>query len=73
MSTITAPAPTYDDTDTHDRLAHIIHKKDHYKGYVLGEEVVALCGKKWVPSRDPHRFDICEACAAIYERMVNDT
>jgi hypothetical protein len=39
---------------------------------VLGIPVVALCGKKWVPSRDPKRFPVCPDCKRIYESLPED-
>jgi len=39
---------------------------------VLGTPVVALCGKKWVPSRDPKRFPVCPDCKRIYESLPAD-
>ena len=27
-----------------------------------GKPVKALCGKKWVPSRDPKRYPVCPTC-----------
>lgn len=32
---------------------------------LLGEEVVALCGFRWVPKANPAKFPVCEACAKI--------
>jgi hypothetical protein len=29
--------------------------------------VMALCGKVWVPSRDPKKFPVCPDCQRIYE------
>lgn len=49
----------------HDRFAHIVRKRDEMRGYVLGEEVVALCGKRWVPSRDPTRYPLCPTCKEL--------
>jgi len=49
----------------HERFAHIIRKSDEMKGYLLGEEVTALCGKRWVPSRDPQRFPVCPTCKEV--------
>ena len=49
----------------HERFAHIIRKKDELRGYVQGKPVVALCGKKWVPSRDPQRFPVCPTCQEV--------
>jgi hypothetical protein len=36
---------------------------------VMGTPVVALCGKVWVPSRDPERFPVCPECREIWEGM----
>lgn len=46
----------------HDRFAHIVRKDDQMRGYVFGETVTALCGKKWVPSRDPSKYPVCPTC-----------
>ena len=34
-----------------------------------GEPVIALCGKVWVPGRDPAKFPICPDCKAIYDGL----
>jgi hypothetical protein len=41
---------------------------------INGTPVEALCGHRWVPSRDPKQLPVCPACKEIYEmyRMVND-
>jgi hypothetical protein len=62
---ITKPVKT-DDGD-HDTFAHYLKKDDHGRGYILGEEVEALCGKKWVPTKDPTRYPICPTCKEIFE------
>lgn len=36
---------------------------------VNGTPVVALCGKVWVPSRNPERFPVCPTCKEIWESM----
>jgi len=33
---------------------------------VTGTPVTALCGKVWVPSRDPKRYPVCPTCKEIY-------
>lgn len=53
---------TGDGDGDHDRFAHIVRKDDQMRGYVFGETVTALCGKKWVPSRDPSRYPVCPTC-----------
>ena len=32
-----------------------------------GTAIEALCGHKWVPSKDPRRLPICTRCKAIFE------
>ena len=36
---------------------------------VNGTPVRALCGKVWVPSRDPKRFPVCPECKEIYDSI----
>jgi hypothetical protein len=31
--------------------------------------VRALCGKEWVPGRDPKRYGLCPTCKEIAESM----
>jgi Protein of unknown function (DUF3039) len=52
------------DTDggDHDRFAHYARKDDVTRAYITGEAITALCGKKWVPTRDPSRYPICPTC-----------
>ena len=49
--------------------AHLAVKEINAAGGILGKPVVALCGKVWVPGRDPKRFPVCPACKAIYEGL----
>lgn len=52
------------DPDTGEPLiAHIVRKGDQMRGY-LGEEIEALCGKRFIPHRDYEGLPICEACKA---------
>ena len=37
-------------------------KDDVARAYITGEAITALCGKKWVPTRDPTRYPICPTC-----------
>ena len=32
------------------------------EAYITGAPVTALCGKTWVPSRDPNRYPMCQTC-----------
>lgn len=50
-----------DDGD-HDRFSHYCRKEDIVRATVTGEAITALCGKKWVPARDPERYPVCPTC-----------
>lgn len=64
------PAPQLDDGD-HDRFAHYVIGGNEaiLHSMVTGEPVTALCGKVWVPSRDPERFPVCPECKELKEAM----
>ena len=64
--TLTRPVEQEDDGG-HDRFAHYIKKEKIVESAVTGKSVKALCGKKWVPSRDPQKYPICPICKEIYE------
>jgi hypothetical protein len=53
----------------HERFAHYVRKEKVLESALTGEPVVALCGKVWVPSRDPKRFPVCHTCKGIYEGL----
>ena len=65
--TETVVEPTVDDGD-HDRFAHFARKADIVKSAVTGKPIVALCGKVWVPVRNPDRYPVRPTCREIYER-----
>jgi hypothetical protein len=48
------------DHGDHERFAHYVDKTKVTEAMVLGSPVVALCGKVWVPSRDPKNFPVCQ-------------
>jgi len=70
------PKPALD--GDHERMAHIVlegvDQEDGefvaagptvVEGVVMGTPVRALCGKVWVPSRDPKRYPLCPTCKEI--------
>jgi hypothetical protein len=50
----------------HERFAHYVRKNKIMESALSGEPVVALCGKVWVPNRDPKRFPVCPTCKEIH-------
>ena len=66
----------------HERMAHIVLEgwtprdgdfvsagPSVVEGLVNGTAVKALCGKVWVPSRDPKRYPLCPTCKEMAEHM----
>jgi hypothetical protein len=57
------------DEGDHERFSHYVPKDRLTDAMVMGTPVVALCGKVWVPSRDPERFPVCPECKEIWESL----
>ena len=53
----------------HERFSHYVRKEKIVESAVMGTPVVALCGKVWVPNRDPQKFPVCPECKEIYEGL----
>jgi len=82
----TRPAPAkpeldYEPETSEPIVAHIIKTKPGedaaakvLEARIYGTPLEALCGHVWVPSRDPKRVPMCQACKEIYEtyRMFNE-
>jgi Protein of unknown function (DUF3039) len=66
----TSPLST-DDGD-HERFSHYVRKEKIVESAVTGKPVRALCGKKWVPNRDPEKFPICPTCKEIYATLKKE-
>jgi hypothetical protein len=43
-----------------------VKKEKIVESAVTGKAVRALCGKKWIPSRDPEKYPICPTCKEIF-------
>jgi Protein of unknown function (DUF3039) len=53
----------------HERFAHYVQKDKIVESAVMGAPVIALCGKVWIPNRDPGKFPVCPQCKAIFEGL----
>lgn len=53
------------DEGDHERFAHYVEKAKIVESAVTGTPVKALCGKVWIPNRDPSKFPICPDCEQI--------
>jgi hypothetical protein len=53
----------------HERFSHYVRKEKILESALSGDPVVALCGKIWVPNRDPQKFPVCPVCKEIYDGL----
>jgi len=53
----------------HEKFSHYVPKDELTEAMIMGHPVIALCGKVWVPSRDPKRFPVCPECKDIWESL----
>jgi hypothetical protein len=53
----------------HERFAHYVRKEKIMESALSGKPVIALCGKVWVPGRDPSKFPVCPICQEIYDGL----
>lgn len=50
-------------------LAHYAEAASVTEGYVMGTLVQALCGKVFIPSKNPERLKVCPICKEIVEAL----
>jgi len=53
----------------HERYSHYVKKDKIVESAVMGNAVIALCGKVWIPNRSPEKFPVCPSCKEIYEKL----
>lgn len=53
----------------HERFAHYVRKEKILESAMSGDPVTALCGKIWIPGRDPEKFPVCPTCKEVYEGL----
>jgi hypothetical protein len=54
-------------------FAHYAESAEVTEGYIMGTPVIALCGKIFIPSRDPLKLRICPSCKKIAEALFLDS
>lgn len=66
MKALPTPATTLDaDADRSRDVAHLVPKARLLEGYVLGKRVDAVCGTRFIPSRDPDHLPLCSGCREV--------
>jgi hypothetical protein len=69
FGTDTTAAPRLIEPGDHERFSHYVKREKIVESAVMGTPVIALCGKVWVPGRDPKNFPICPACKEIHSKL----
>jgi len=54
------------------KVAHWARKDQITEAYVMGNEILALCGEVFIPSRDPEGLPVCGKCKEILDGMFGD-
>ena len=57
------------DEGDHERFSHYVDKNKITESAVTGKAVRALCGKKWIPNRDPQKFPVCPTWKEIHASL----
>lgn len=74
MSTMEAVKPVLSNNDSDEVRTHIVMRENGdprpahaivTEAMIEGKEVVALCGYRWIPFRDPQKHPLCEDCLRI--------
>lgn len=53
----------------HDTFRHYVKKHDLERAILDGIPATALCGKKWLPTKDPDRYPTCPECKDIWASL----
>lgn len=53
----------------HERFSHYVRKEKIMESALTGNPVRALCGKVWIPGRDPEKFPVCPQCKEVYDGL----
>lgn len=69
MSTDVLEKVEVDETTGEEKFAHYAEAASVTEGYIMGTPVLAICGKVFVPSRDPERLRICPICKEIADAL----
>ena len=56
-------------SNDNNELAHYAEAASVTEGYIMGTPVQALCGKIFIPSKNPERLKICPICKEIVEEV----
>ena len=70
-TTLDRPTDTVREPGDHDRMSHVVVPANAVTEAIInGTPVTALCGKTWVPDRDPKKYPACKTCQDVLADIV---
>lgn len=66
---LTGHEEVLDDGGEKDRFSHYSKKEDIARSAITREPIPALCGKVWVPTRNPEQYQVCPTCKERFEEL----
>lgn len=57
------------DGEERDRQTHYVKHDELERAMLDGIPATALCGKKWIPNRDPKRYPLCKTCKDLLTKL----
>lgn len=70
MTSVLENTETVDADTGEPKFAHYAESVSVTEGYIIGKPVAALCGKIFIPSRDPKKFPVCPICKELVEALL---
>lgn len=58
-----------EDSDDSKHFAHYAEAAEVTEAYVMGNPIIALCGKIFVPFRNPEKLPVCPTCKEIINAL----
>jgi hypothetical protein len=65
--------PKEQNTEDSNHFAHYADAAEVTEGYIMGTPVIALCGKVFIPSRNPEKLRVCPKCKEILDALFLDS
>ena len=65
MTSVLEDTETVDADTGEPKFAHYADSTSVTEGYIMGKPVKAICGKIFIPSRDPKKLPVCPICTEL--------
>lgn len=73
LDVLEKPDVQENDTDGEENFAHYAEASEVTEAYVMGTPIIALCGKVFIPFRNPEKLRVCQKCKDIIDTLYLTT